>query len=282
MKKSAANEGRSAGSVRAALALALLLFGHPAKIAAAERGRWPHATYYTVVARPGDTVGTMAGRYCVLPSLIVRLSGLKSTDPISAGRVIVIPAGKRATREAVLSEAIDHSAPNYTTRPRPLAVARSAFSVAPATKPVVRPQPHPANEIQAAVTGKPKVLRFAWPIAGSVISSFGPGANGTRNDGINIAAERGSPFRAAAGGTVSYAGQLEGYGNLILITHSHGYVTAYAHADNITVVRGEAVERSEIIGTAGTSGGVDQPQLHFEIRRGVMPVNPISLLAANS
>jgi murein DD-endopeptidase MepM/ murein hydrolase activator NlpD len=115
-----------------------------------------------------------------------------------------------------------------------------------------------------------------------VISSFGPGAHGTRNEGINIAAGRGAPFHAAADGTVSYAGPLRGYGNLILISHRHSYVTAYAHADNIAVARGGAVEKGQVIGTARTSGGVDRPQLHFEIRRGVTPIDPNLLLAANS
>jgi murein DD-endopeptidase MepM/ murein hydrolase activator NlpD len=102
-----------------------------------------------------------------------------------------------------------------------------------------------------------------------------------RNEGINIAAELGAPFRAAADGTVSYVGLLRGYGNLILITHAHGYVTAYAHAENVAVARGEEVGKGQVIGTAGASGGVDRPQLHFEIRRGVKPVDPNLLLAAN-
>jgi murein DD-endopeptidase MepM/ murein hydrolase activator NlpD len=125
-------------------------------------------------------------------------------------------------------------------------------------------------------------LRFVWPFAGPVISSFGPDEQGARNDGINIAAERGVPFRAAAQGTVGYAGALRGYGNLILITHPNGYVTAYAHAENIAVARGDEVGRGQVIGTAGNTGGVDRPQLHFEIRRGITPIDPRLLLAASS
>ena len=86
----------------------------------------------------------------------------------------------------------------------------------------------------------------------------------------------------AARGTVRYAGALRGYGNLILITHPNGYVTAYAHAENITVARGDEVGRGQVIGTAGKTGGVDRPQLHFEIRHGVTPIDPRLLLAANT
>jgi murein DD-endopeptidase MepM/ murein hydrolase activator NlpD len=116
-----------------------------------------------------------------------------------------------------------------------------------------------------------------------VISDFGTESNGERNDGINIAAQPGTPIRAAAAGTISYAGnELRGYGNLILIKHDDGYVTAYAHAERITVQRGDTVTKGEIIAYAGSTGDVTSPQLHFEIRHGVQPVNPRSLLMASN
>ena len=122
-------------------------------------------------------------------------------------------------------------------------------------------------------------MQFAWPMNGRVISSFGSMAGGERNDGINIAATFGTPIRAAADGTVSYSGNdLKSYGNLVLIKHGDNYVTAYAHAERILVSRGDHVAKGQIIAYAGSTGYVTSPQLHFEIRRGVRPVNPRPLL----
>lgn len=121
--------------------------------------------------------------------------------------------------------------------------------------------------------------QFAWPMNGRVISEFGSTASGERNDGINIAAVTGNPIRAAADGNVSYTGNdLKNYGNLVLIRHGDNYVTAYAHAERILVGRGDHVVKGQIIAYAGDTGDVSSPQLHFEIRRGVTPVNPRPLL----
>jgi len=120
-------------------------------------------------------------------------------------------------------------------------------------------------------------------MSGRVISDFGVSGSGQRNDGINIAAPLGTPIRAAAAGTVSYAGnELKGYGNLILIKHDNGYVTAYAHAESIVVNLGDTVAKGQIIAYAGTTGDVSTPQLHFEIRHGVQPLNPRSMLLASN
>jgi murein DD-endopeptidase MepM/ murein hydrolase activator NlpD len=122
---------------------------------------------------------------------------------------------------------------------------------------------------------------FEWPVEGKVIARFGKDDGGARNDGINIAADLGTPIHAAAAGTVTYAGnELKSYGNLVLIKHENGYVTAYAHAERITVSRGDRVDRGDVIGYAGATGDVSSPQLHFEIRQGVKPVDPKPLLFA--
>ena len=141
-------------------------------------------------------------------------------------------------------------------------------------KPIERPvqQTQPSAVAQDAP-------QFRWPVAGRILSSFGGVTGGERNDGINIAASRGEPIHAAASGIVTYCGnELKGYGNLVLIRHGDGYVTAYAHADSIAVGRGDHVDAGQVIGTAGSTGDVDVPQLHFEIRRGVRPVDPRTLL----
>lgn len=127
----------------------------------------------------------------------------------------------------------------------------------------------------------PNAPAFAWPVSGEVISDFGAANNGERNDGINISTPMDTPIHASASGTVTYSGnELKAYGNLILIRHDDGYVTAYAHADKILVVKGQAVTRGQIIGYSGSSGDVSSPQLHFEIRHDTHPVDPKGLLAA--
>src|SRR6185437_12050638 len=124
---------------------------------------------------------------------------------------------------------------------------------------------------------------FVWPVRGRILSSFGSGPDGTRNDGINIAAPAGAPVLAAAAGTVAYAGnELRGYGNLILIKHAGGFITAYAHNSVLLVRRGEAVRRGEIIARIGATGAVAEPQLHFEIRRGTRSLDPSDYLPALS
>jgi murein DD-endopeptidase MepM/ murein hydrolase activator NlpD len=122
-------------------------------------------------------------------------------------------------------------------------------------------------------------LHFLWPVEGRVISAFGDNPNGGRNDGINILVPRGTPVHAADAGEVSYVGnELKGYGNLILIRHENGFVTAYAHADGVQVKRGDHVERGQVIATVGDTGNVSQPQLHFELRHGTQPVDPTPYL----
>ena len=124
--------------------------------------------------------------------------------------------------------------------------------------------------------------RFAWPVTGHVISNFGSTESGERNDGINIATRLDEPIHAAASGTITYEGnELKGYGNLILIRHADGYVTAYAHASKILVARGDFVAKGQVIGYAGETGDVTTPQLHFEIRHDTLPVNPRPLLVAS-
>ena len=159
-------------------------------------------------------------------------------------------------------------------------VYQGATQAAPATKPVVTQSALPP--VSAGHDGSPNPA-FVWPVNGKVISSFGTTNGGERNDGINIAAAQGTPIHAAAGGTVSYAGdELKDYGNLVLIKHADGYITAYAHADRLIVAKGETVTKGQVIGYAGRTGDVSTPQLHFEIRHGTQPVDPSSLLEGRS
>lgn len=128
----------------------------------------------------------------------------------------------------------------------------------------------------------PRAGRFMWPVQGKVIGHYGTTAAGTHNDGINIAAAKGTPVRAADSGVVAYAGnELRGYGNLVLIKHAGGWMTAYAHNGTILVKRGELVKRGQEIATVGSTGIVSEPQLHFEIRRGTQVLDPAQYLAAS-
>jgi murein DD-endopeptidase MepM/ murein hydrolase activator NlpD len=123
---------------------------------------------------------------------------------------------------------------------------------------------------------KEEATSFRWPAHGRIIAGFGSKGG---NEGINIAVPEGTSVKAAEGGTVAYVGnEVRGLGNLVLISHPGGYVTAYAHLDRTSVTKGAAVRRGQAIGTVGQTGGVSQPQLHFEIRQRNKPVDPATLL----
>jgi murein DD-endopeptidase MepM/ murein hydrolase activator NlpD len=121
---------------------------------------------------------------------------------------------------------------------------------------------------------------FRWPVRGRIISGFGSKPNGEKNDGINLAVPEGTSVKAVEAGTVIYAGnELAGYGNLVLIRHADGWVSAYAHNKDIMVKRGDTIRRGQIVAHAGMTGSVTAPQVHFELRKGAKPVNPLDYLA---
>lgn len=270
----------------------------------------PPPTFYTIIVRPHDTVSSIATRYDTSNAAIARLNGLGDGCHLYAGEVLRVPALSRRTRDAVLDEAANALIRNYAAPPRPIHVWKlesAHVSVRPLASPppveeeaeisryrgvhharlatvhtdaeVVHHGVAPRRAPQEEVVASARRGRFVWPIVGRVISAFGDTGYGERNDGINIAARVGAPIHAAGAGTVRYAGdKLKGYGNLVLIQHDDGYVTAYAHAESLTVSQGDHVDTGQIIGYAGATGDVDRPQLHFEIRRGIKPVNPRLLL----
>jgi murein DD-endopeptidase MepM/ murein hydrolase activator NlpD len=124
---------------------------------------------------------------------------------------------------------------------------------------------------------------FRWPVRGRVIAGFGPKPTGQQNDGINIAVPEGTPVKASDDGVVAYSGnELKGYGNLVLVRHANGHVTAYAHASELMVKRGDSVKRGQTIAKSGQTGNVSSPQLHFEIRKGATPVDPMQFLTGAS
>lgn len=121
--------------------------------------------------------------------------------------------------------------------------------------------------------------RFLWPVHGRILASYGLANGGPRNEGINIAAPLGTPVRTIDAGTVAYVGnEVKGYGNLVLVRHANGWISAYAYLDDVTVRKGDTVSAGEVIAKVGDTGGVGEPQLHFELRRGKKPVDPKEFL----
>ncbi|MGD9540278.1 peptidoglycan DD-metalloendopeptidase family protein [Methylocystis sp.] len=168
----------------------------------------------------------------------------------------------------VKSERIARGAPAAAAAPAESASARKVDSTATASIPA-------ANESKtiASDDGRPE---FRWPARGRIIQGFSTGGN----DGINIAVPEGTQVKAVEGGVVAYAGnELKGYGNLVLIRHPNGFVSAYAHNGALDVKRGDQVKRGQTIAKSGQSGNVGSPQLHFELRKGSTPVDPTRYLA---
>ncbi|GIL38393.1 LysM peptidoglycan-binding domain-containing M23 family metallopeptidase [Roseiterribacter gracilis] len=166
------------------------------------------------------------------------------------------------------------AAPTVIAPPTPILPAPVVAPAAPAiAAPVVAVPPAAVAAIEDAPA--PAGTRFLQPVSGRVLSGYGPKPDGLHNDGVNIAAPLGTPVKAADRGTVVYAGnELRGFGNLVLLKHDDGFVTAYAHLDKIDVTKGDTVARGQRIGTVGRSGSVAEPQLHFELRRGAKAIDP--------
>jgi murein DD-endopeptidase MepM/ murein hydrolase activator NlpD len=159
-----------------------------------------------------------------------------------------------------------------------------AASSAPAATAAAPAQAHLASAATPLPPAPPKSGRgFVWPVRGQLIGEFGSTGKGQHNDGINIAVARGTTVVAADDGVVAYSGnELRGFGNLLLIKHADGWMTAYAHNDSLLVKRGETVKRGQQIAKAGDSGGVSQPQVHFEVRQGTRAVDPMTFLRDKS
>jgi murein DD-endopeptidase MepM/ murein hydrolase activator NlpD len=164
--------------------------------------------------------------------------------------------------------------PAPSTPPKAAEPVQSASVVTPAATDAGN-----ADEAAKLAEGTGALPKFRWPANGRVIAGFGPTTNGQQNDGINIALPENTPVKAAEDGVVAYAGnELKGYGNLVLVRHPNGYVTAYAHAKELLVKRGDQVKRGQVIARSGQTGNVNAPQLHFEIRKGASPLDPTRFL----
>jgi murein DD-endopeptidase MepM/ murein hydrolase activator NlpD len=226
------------------------------------------------IVRSGDTLMNVARRSGVTVAALARANHLQTTSQLSVGDRLTIPGGHSAAMASI--------APTQNTQPRIAPVERvsapvKVASVGPVqTASVAKEEP---RAIETPVKTAEAMPSFRWPVRGRVIAGFGSKPNGTQNDGINLAVPEGTPIKAADDGVVAYAGnELKGYGNLVLIRHSSGFVSAYAHASELMVKRGDSIKRGQVIAHAGQTGNVTSPQLHFEIRKGSTPVDPTQYL----
>jgi murein DD-endopeptidase MepM/ murein hydrolase activator NlpD len=206
----------------------------------------------THVVAKGETVYSISRRYGVELGELVRLNRVAPPYTIKPAQRLVLPDSRPVAPPALGAPAGKTLAAAGSAKPTPVAI----------------PQPPPRAG-----------SKFLWPVKGRVILGYGPKRNGLHNDGINIKAPRGTPIRAAENGVVAYTGnELRGFGNLLLIKHAGGWVTAYAHGETVMVRRGDTVRRGQTIGQVGSTGSVTSPQLHFEVRKGTQAVDPIRLL----
>lgn len=218
---------------------------------------------YTV--QRGDSLYAISRKFGVDMRALAQKNALQEPYTIFPGQQLLVPL---AYASASTSSPPTSSAPSSSTPPR-----RGPSS----TKPVASAPPPVAPPAPPARAGS----RFIWPAEGRILAKFGPSGKGLHNDGINIDVPRGASVRAAENGIVAYSGnELQGFGNLLLIKHADGWMSAYAHNDELLVKRGDQVKRGQVISKAGNSGNVRSPQVHFELRRGTKAVDPLKYLTS--
>lgn len=243
----------------------------------------------------GDTVYAIARRHRVSPREVIQLNNLNAPYMLEVGQRLKLPGGRvhvvkkgeylsliaqKYKSNAFSIARINGVAKPYTIFPgQKLRIPRdaSAPSAKTGTQLATKAPTARTTKAKAPVPKAPAMAGqgFLWPVKGKVISSFGPKSKGLQNDGINIAAPRGTPVRAAQNGVVAYAGnELRGFGNLLLVKHSNGWITAYAHNDSLLVKRGDKISKGQNIAKIGSTGNVSTPQLHFELRKGRQAVDP--------
>lgn len=238
----------------------------------------PGGRYHLV--RSGESGIAIARAYGVEWSRIVEANGLTEPFVLRAGQRIVIPgAATRTATGAPVSSAAERAAAFKLDVDDILTGGEPALATnqAPA-----KPSPTPSRVLPpTAVVAAPTRLRsgFAWPVDGKVVKRFGAGSSGERNDGIKIAVPIGTPIKATADGVVAYVGDgIAALGGLVIVKHGDGWTSVYGHASKLMVQRGQSVKRGQTLALSGQTGFADRPELHFELRRGRQPVDPLSQL----
>ena len=243
------------------------------------------ANQYTVAK--GDTLFSLGRKYSVSPFAIAEANGLSKNKALPLGKTLTIPAkavvatADKLPKAAAATATVKVDVAQANVKKGALALPKEQ----PAEK-VAAVEPAPAKPVVAApsaATPSDAQLSMRWPARGKIISGFGSKPNGMKNEGINIAMPEGTNVQAAEGGVVAYAGnELKGYGNLVLVRHPGGYVTAYAHTSQILVKKGDTVKRGDVIAKSGSTGAVQSPQLHFEVRKGATALDPSTFLNATA
>ena len=249
---------------------------------------------------PGDSLYKIAQDYGVDLSMLTQLNGFKPPYVIRVGMQIRLPSPVAVTASTPPSDPVVLPQPAPVRTPVVREPAMEAATPEPQTQAVVTSSPAanpqtaelpenlpdnlplpPRRPVSTALASPPALdpKGFIWPLKGRILTRFGPIEKGLKNDGLNIAAPVGAPVRAAQNGIVAYSGNaLKGFGQLVLIKHDRGYVTAYAHNQAILVKAGQQVQRGQVIARAGESGNVSSPQLHFQLRKGQKSLDPQPLL----
>ena len=220
------------------------------------------------IVQKGDTIYSISRRYNVDMSVLTRTNNLYAPYSIYLGQILKLPGSVVEPTEHWISlkKRPTQTAARNTAKSAPKQIKTGRKST---RKTAVR-LPTPPDRAKA---------KFAWPVNGTVMNKFGSAGGGRHNDGINIKVAEGTFVRAAENGVVAYAGnELKGFGNLLLVKHADGWITAYAHNKEFLVKRGDTVKRGQPMAKAGKTGNAKEPQLHFEIRRGTKAVDPMTYL----
>lgn len=220
---------------------------------------------YKVVA--GDTLTGIARRHGVTVSQLMTANGLTAST-IRVGQKLAIPAVRKTAANPANSQAMPAATDN-----------KSGRQSASLQQPVAQQGNSQSSKSADAAPQRTGIGTFRWPVRGKVITGFGERDGDTSNDGIDISVPEGTAVKAAENGVVVYAGsELEGFGNLVLLRHGGGWITAYAHNKNLDVTRGDVVRRGQIIARSGRTGDARTPKLHFELRKNSTPVDPMKYL----
>lgn len=256
-----------------------------------QRLKLPPPQQYT--ARLGDSLTTVSRLFGVNRSEIAKMNNIREPYTLRPGQVLRLPSITKISEPQVFAQerspfyissepsgvggdvvAEPLSAPPVVKIDEPDRIASAVVDVPPEQERREIKSVQPKSPVTAKIP-KRSSKKFMKPVKGKMLSGYGPKASGLFNDGMNISAASGAPVKAAENGVVVYAGdELKGSGNLILIRHEDRWVTAYAHLSNIAIKRGDVVKRGQVIGAVGSTGSVDTPQLHFEVRRGTEALNP--------
>lgn len=242
----------------------------------------------TYVVKNKDTLDGIASRYGVSSQSIAERNKLQAPYSLRPGQSLQVPGAKYVppsepveTASAGPSSAPPSGPPGAVKRealPPPGSSDQKTASAAPGAS--ASGAPTPLGPAASAAPPPAPPPRFAWPLHGKVITSYGTDSAGQKSDGIDIAATNGAPVKAADDGKVVYVGdEVSRLGNLVLVEHAGGYITAYGNNEAVVVKKGETVKKGHTIARAGASGGVASPRLHFEVRRGgAKTIDPMTVL----